>query len=66
MGRAVCAGLFHKAPVAMTGGAALAGFAAWRRAVASWLPALLWYPLDRFLLYLAGWGSRPPSHQDRT
>lgn len=66
MHRAVCAALVLGVTAAVTAGAVLAGLATWREAVVFWLLALLWYPFDRFLNYLAGWGPRAPSDQDRT
>ncbi len=66
MRRAVCAVLFYAVLAAITAGVVLARLATWGEAAVFWLLALLWYPLDRFLLYLAGWGPRPPSNQDRT
>ena len=66
MPRTVCAVLFYGTLAAVTAGVVLAGLASWGEALVFWLLALLLYPLDRFLLYLAGWGPRPPSDQDRT
>lgn len=66
MRRTACAVLPYGTLAAVTAGVVLAGSASWGEAVAFWLLALLLYPLDRFLLYPAGWGPRPPSDQDRT